>query len=165
MKRIIPIIFILLVAFSALALAVETSSYITFDETALEGLSDAEKIEAQKQMIIAQLDTIKENFNTQVEIPKAFQRFLTDLNANFYLDNGYIIGMEMQDSKIVTLQTGEISEPDMKVYVKDAIFDDLNKNNFNIKSSLGKGDIEIQGVGFMNKIKFGTLKVLLRTLG
>jgi hypothetical protein len=163
MKQITLLIFVLLIVLLPVALAKE--KFIDFDESAFAGLSEQEKTDLQKQMLVNQLDKIKEDFNANPEVPSSLKMFLGSLKANIYMDGGYTIGFVMTGARIETLQSGEISDPDLNMYVKDAVFSDMQKNTYNFKASLGKGDIDVTGVGFLNKIKFGALKMILRTLG
>lgn len=169
MKRIIILICLLLVAFSAFVLAEEqtTADYaqglMALDPAATASLTEDEKVTIQKDILISQLDAIKEDYNSKdQDIPKPLKRFLKDIKINIYLDGDYKIGLVIKDAKIETLQSGEIEDSDMKLYVKDQVFKDMNNNVFYAKKSLNNGDITFEGVGFFNKIKFKTLKFILK---
>ncbi|MBS3162536.1 hypothetical protein J4467_01305 [Candidatus Woesearchaeota archaeon] len=137
------------------------SDFEGMDQSAL---SDEEIVALFKEALITQLPEIKDDFNSDSQIPSPIDYFLNEEKINLILDNDYKFLLIIKEGKIDTLQESEFSDPDFNVYINDPALLANIQGTFNIKESLDNGDITLEGVGFFNKLKLAPLKLALKFL-
>lgn len=131
-----------------------------------EGLSQAEATQAEKDAILADLDTVAQKANEKfTEIPRVVKMVIGTTSANVYLEGGDIIGVTIKNGKIESIQDTALESPTFNVHVSDNVFVYLNSNSFDMKTALKNKDITFEGVGFVGKIKSGMLKTALTLVG
>lgn len=129
-------------------------------------LSGQERIDAQKEILIENVDLLPSELNPNLEdLPRAFKSVIGDTEVNIYFDSGEVIGMVLEDAQIVSIQAEEIENPTFDVYVTDAIFENINTGELDVNDSLQNGDIRYEGRGFWGNIKSALLTTALNVLG
>jgi plastocyanin len=105
------------------------------------------------------------------EIPAPLGTLFGDerINLHFALDNGeeLVLGLITEDDKFKSLEVGELENPSLNVYTTETVVKAI-ENSDNppsvLKSALENGEITYKAVGFMNKIKFAVLSVVMKFL-
>jgi hypothetical protein len=162
MKRIIAIVLLSLLSLTLVAAEGNPLDALEINTT---DLSDQEIIDLQKETIKENLDTLKEVFNTgESELPGLVEKIFGNERVAIYLEDGYTFGVVLDDGKIIEFKEGKVSNPGINIYIKNQLFVDSNAGDVDLVRSLGTKDIRIEGVGFLKKIKVGTIISTLKVL-
>ena len=144
----------------------EESDLNKFLDIDTEGLSQAETTEAEKDAMIANVDSVSKKANEHfTDMPNLVKTLLGTTSANVYLDGGDVLGLTIEDGKISAIQESAVENPTFNVHVSDTVFVYLNNNAFDLKTALNNNDITFEGVGFVGRIKSGMLKTTLTLIG
>ncbi|MDP3727943.1 MAG: hypothetical protein Q8R18_00670 [bacterium] len=132
-----------------------------------EELSGEERIDAQKEILSENLDLITKEIETfTASLPGILKIVIGNVRVNVYFENEYIIGIILEDTKVVEIKNEEISNPMFNIYVSDKVFEKINTGEEpNIKTTLKDGDITYKGLGFKGKMKSGLLTAALKVSG
>ena len=164
MKKFILLILILIPLVSANFVLMHSPSMSEFEGLDQSSFSDEELILLFKEQLVNNLPELKDDFNSDSDIPSPLDYFLNEKNINLILEDDYNFILILKDGKIDTLQEGDFSNPDFKVYIKDQVLLDNLQGTFNAKESLNNGDLTLEGIGFFNKLKLAPIKVALKFL-
>lgn len=138
------------------------------EELLIEGTSDLsgqERIDAQKEILIDNVDLLAEEINPDLKnLPEIFQKIVGDTQINVYFDSGETLGIIVEDSQIVSASSQALEDPTFDVVMSDHVFEDLNTGVFDVKTALKKGDITYEGKGFWGNMKSGLLTSALKIL-
>lgn len=126
-------------------------------EVDTEGLTEDKVVQAQKDALIAQLDTIQ-----VPELSKFFKKMFGNERVNIYLEGGYTIAIVTEKGEVTELKEGAVENPTAEVTISDNVFKTINAGTFDLRKALKEGDITIKGMGIWNKMRFGIYNAGLR---
>jgi plastocyanin len=108
---------------------------------------------------------------TGKEIPAPLGTLFGDekINIHFEMENGeeLILGLVTENNKFKSLEVGKLEKPSLNVYTTEAVIKEIeNSNNppATLKKALEEKKITYKAVGFVNKIKFAVLSVVMKFL-
>ncbi|MBI5797923.1 hypothetical protein HZA98_03400 [Candidatus Woesearchaeota archaeon] len=168
------VIFVILAAFliAGMVSAAEKSAILEDNKESIEkllaidatGLTDQQIIDAQKQQIIDNLDKIKDAYNQNPpNLPSMAISMFSDATINIDM-GGKDLSVVMKDAKIESISQGKNDKAGLQVIIKDKVFEEQNKGTFDPKTALKNKDITFSGIGFFNKIKFGSLGLIVKMI-
>ncbi len=167
MKRILFITAICILMVATLVQAHEgESDFNKFLGIDTQGLSQEETIHVQKHAVMDDLEKVGNKANEELaNLPGLAKIIVGKTNINIYFEGEDVIGVQVQDGKITTIQYGTIEDVTFNVYISDNVFISLEDNTFDLKQALSNKDITFKGVGFVGKMKYGMVKAVLAIIG
>ena len=94
-----------------------------------------------------------------------------DQRLNIYIDleNGeqFILGLVTENKVVKSLEAGAVSKPTLKIYTTEAIVAKIQTSDDGgrvLKDALDSGEITYEAIGFFNKIKFGTISMVVNVI-
>jgi hypothetical protein len=117
------------------------------------------------------LQTKKNSYNQQVDsVPRIIITLFGNERINVYLtgcSSDCEIGLVTSDGRAVELRKGEISDPTMRVWMEESLLErilDSHDARGDFITALNNGDIKVEGVGILKKIKLTLVKLVARIL-
>lgn len=171
MKKILPLILILILL-STIALAEELTdeelqvlmqdpeiaALLEQNPNVLDYLNTGEEFtsseEVQRQIIQAQLEQLKNDWNQNAEeVPGIVVTLFGNEEINIYLEDEILASVEMKDGKITNINENELEKPTINMYLTKEFMDKLAKGETDPVQGVQNGDVQIQGQKFFTKIK------------
>ena len=76
-----------------------------------------------------------------------------------YIDGQKFVGLVGENGNITEYKKGGIDKPTMKIYTTSETIGHLLENEKTLLEAVKDKSIQYEGVGFVNKIKFGFIKI------
>ncbi|HIJ04732.1 hypothetical protein J4424_04505 [Candidatus Woesearchaeota archaeon] len=165
MNKIFIITFIAILCMSFFVAAEENLETLLLEGT--EEFSGEERIDAQKEVLANNPDLITKEIEAfTTSLPGILKTVVGNVRVNIYFENDYVMGIVLEDTKVVEIQNEEIANPTFEVYVSDKVFEKINTGEEpNIKTTLKDKDITYKGLGFKGKMKSAILTAALKVSG
>lgn len=121
---------------------------------------------------VENVDALVETYNNHSDqLPPAIASVIGGerINANISVDDGHVVyGIVMDGKKIDRVEDGGIDNPTLRVYTSadtiDAITSADNPRQRAV-AAFNSDEIEYEAVGFVNKIKFGVMSIMMQLFG
>ena len=117
---------------------------------------------AQSELDLESLDLEKlvDAYNQNLEkVPEFVKNIFGNERITLYIDGELFVGLAGEGGKIVEYKKGGIDKPTMNVYTTNDTIDKLIDGDKTLLEAVKDKSISYQGVGFVNKIKFGIIKI------
>jgi len=108
---------------------------------------------------------IEEQYNPNVDkLPSFIKNFFGNERMNVYID-GIVVGLVSKDGRIIEVKEGEISNPTVKVFVKESTAGSIMHSDDPVTAfqiALKYGEIRVEGVRVVNWVKYSMANVITR---
>lgn len=106
------------------------------------------------------LEKLVATYNDNLDkVPGFVKNIFGNEKINLYIDGELFLGLAGEGGKIVEYKKGGVDKPTMNVYTTSDTIDKLIDEDKNLLEAVKDKSIQYQGVGFINKIKFGIIKI------
>ncbi len=120
---------------------------------------------AQEQDVFQQLQDLKDLYNENVDqVPGVLKSIFGSERMNIYMDDE-VIGVVTRDGKIMELKKGEVSDPTMKVTLKEALVKTLLTSpdpGKDFLDAFNRGEITYEAYSATKKITLFVVKMVAK---
>lgn len=163
MKRIFVLSILMILSLSTFVVAEKLEDLLL---TGTEDLSGQERIDVQKTILVENVDLLALEINSNIKsLPGVLKTVLGNTEMNLYFDSGEVIGIVLEDAQVVSIDAQGLEDPTFDVYISDAVFENINTGELDVKKALQDGDIRYEGRGFWGNMKSAMLTAGLKVLG
>lgn len=111
------------------------------------------------QKSIANLETIKDLYNTNLQKVPVISSLFRNERVNLYIEGNRSISLVTKDGEIETITEDLIEDQIVNVYTDIETIEKIIGEEITLSEALEEGAIRWEGVGFLNSLKFGVFRL------
>ncbi|MBI2005541.1 MAG: hypothetical protein HYS80_02140 [Candidatus Aenigmarchaeota archaeon] len=106
------------------------------------------------------VEELVKTYNVNLEnVPGFVKSTFGNERIDVYIDGEQFVGLVGKDGNITEYKKGGVDKPTMKIFTTSETIDHLIEGEKTLLEAVKDKSIQYEGVGFINKIKFGFIKI------